>query len=103
VSIGQFEDGAVAIRVAYGTSQGVRDLHAGEFVIAPADGEAYRVSGLSFATKFDLRRLVDLPYTTEWFQVPSVPLFGETPKLGLLHPSLMRRAQAAFGAATASK
>jgi hypothetical protein len=98
ISIGTFEDGTLAVRLAYGTSQDISDLHAGEFVILPTDGEAYRVSGLSFATKFDLRQLVDLPYTDEWFRVPPAPLFGETPKMGLLHPSLMHRAEAAFSA-----
>ena len=98
--LAEFEDGTKAVVVAYGTSQRTTQLLAGEFVIAPGDTEAYRAAGLSFATKFDLRRRVSLPYTDEWFRVPPIPFFGQTPKLGILHPTLMRRAQAAFVAAS---
>ncbi len=98
-ALAEFDDGTKGVVVAFGTSQKTTELLAGEFLIAPADAEAYRAAGLSFATKFDLRRLATLPYTDEWFRVPPVPLHGQTPKLGILHPSLMRRAQAAFAAA----
>jgi hypothetical protein len=98
--LAEFEDGTKGVVVAYGTSQKTHQLLAGEFVIAPSEGEAYRAAGLSFATKFDLRKLVTLPYTDEWFRVPPVPLHGQIPRLGILHPSLMRRAQAAFDAAS---
>ncbi len=91
-------DGTKAVVAAYGTSQGTAHLYAGEFLISPTDGEAYRAAGLSFPTKFDLRRTVSLPYTDEWFRVPPIPSYGQTPKLGILHPSLMRRAQAAYTA-----
>lgn len=100
--LAEFEDGTLAVVVAYGTSRKTTRLLAGEFLIAPVDGEAYRAAGLSFATKFDLRRRVILPCTDEWFRVPPVPFFGQTPKLGILHPSLMRRAQAAFASACVS-
>ena len=93
------EDGSQAVIVAYGTSQKTTSLLAGEFLISPADGKAYEAAGLSYATKFDLARLATLPCTEEWFRVPPVPFFGQTPKLGILHPSLMRRAQAAFESA----
>lgn len=96
--LSQFEDGTLGVVVAYGTSQRVESLYAGEFAISPKDGDAYRAAGLSFPTKFDLSRRVTLPYTDIWFRVPPVPSFGQTPKLGILHPSLMKRAQAAFAA-----
>jgi hypothetical protein len=99
VKIGEFADKTMAVVVAYGTSQGTDRLHSGEFLILPTDGEGYRVAGLSFPTKFDLRHTATLPYTDEWFRVPPNPSYGQTPKLGILHPSLMRRAQAAFNAA----
>lgn len=89
--LAEFDDGIVGVVVAYGTSQKTDQLLAGEFLIAPSKGEAYRAAGLSFPTKFDLRKLVALPYTDDWFRVPPVPLHGQTPKLGILHPSLMRR------------
>lgn len=97
--LAEFDDGAKGVVVAYGTSQKTKELLSGEFLIAASDGEGYRAAGLSFATKFDLRRTATLPYTDGWFRIPPVPFHGQTPKLGILHPSLMRRAQAAFAAA----
>jgi hypothetical protein len=92
-------DGEPYVRVAYGTSQKTDRLHAGEFLVSSQDGAAYAVSGLAYPTKFDLRRAIELPYTDTWFGVPPRAPFGQTPKLGLLHPALMRRAKAAFMAA----
>lgn len=60
---------------------------------------AYESAGLSYDTKFDLRQSVDLPFTTEWFSVPTAAPHGQTPKLGTLHPSLVCAVQAAFRAA----
>jgi hypothetical protein len=94
----ELDDGSRSVRVAYGTSQKVLELHSGEFAITPSDGSAYVVSGMSFPTKFNLRRQENLPYTDEWFSVPSHRPFGPSPKLGVLHASLLRRAQAAFDA-----
>ena len=91
--------GICAIAVAYGTSQRVGDLRAGEFAITRADREAFVVAGLSFDTKFDLVNVVELPYSERWFAVPPGAPYGQTPKLGLLHPTLMRRATAAHRAA----
>jgi hypothetical protein len=87
------------VQVAYGTSQHTDRLHSGEFLIAPTDGDAYALSGLSYPTKFDLRNCKELPYNEEWFRVPPHAPYGQTPKLGVLHPTLMRRAKAAFDAA----
>lgn len=87
------------VEVAYGTSQNTGRLLSGEFLISPADGEAYALSGLSSPTKFDLRTVKVLPYDEQWFRVPPGAPHGQTPKLGVLHPSLMRRAKAAFDAA----
>ncbi len=87
------------VQVAYGTSQRTTELHSGEFVISENDGEAYAVSGLSFPTKFNMRVVRDLPYTDDWFRVPPAAPYGQTPKLGVLHPSLLRRAAAAANAA----
>jgi hypothetical protein len=92
-------DGNPAVAVAYGTSQNMDRLHSGEFLIGPADGEAYTLAGLSLPTKFDLRSVKELPYDERWFRVPPGAPHGQTPKLGVLHPSLMRRAKAAFDAA----
>ena len=85
--------------VAYGTSQRVTDLHAGEFSISRAEREAFKVAGLSFDTKFDVANIVELPFSDDWFGVPPGAPHGQNPKLGLLHPPLIRRASAVFAAA----
>ncbi len=90
------------VEVAYGTSQKVDTLCAGEFAITPADRAAYEAAGLSVATKFNLRETFELDFNDEWFDVPPGAPHGQTPKLGVLHPSLMRRAKAAFDAAAGS-
>ncbi len=87
--------GEPAVTVAFGTSQKTTRRYAGEFLIEPADGPAFRAAGLSYPTKFNLQKSVDLPYTGEWFDVAPGRPFGHSPKLGVLHASLMRRAQAA--------
>jgi hypothetical protein len=89
------EDG-VAVTVAYGTSQGLNRLHAGEFAITKrGHPAAYAIAGLSFDTKFDLRQSVELPWTVDFFVVPPRAPHGQHPKLGSLHASMMRTAQAA--------
>lgn len=86
-------------RVAYGTSQRATALHRGEFsILRERNPAAYVTAGLSYDTKFDLRQSLDLPFSTEWFSVPPAAPFGQTPKLGVLHPSLVRAVQAAFQA-----
>lgn len=86
------------VRVAYGTSRKVRQLYAGEFAVTELDGAAYKLSGLSYPTKFNLKQLVELPYNDEWFgAAPGIP-HGQNPKLGVLHPSLGRKFQAAWAA-----
>jgi hypothetical protein len=92
-------DGRPHVEVAYGTSQNADRPHSGECQISPPDGEAYALAGLSYPTKFDLRNRKELPYSEDWFRVTSYAPHGQTPKLGVLHPSLMRRARAAFDAA----
>lgn len=89
-----------AVRVAYGTSQRVCELHSGEFAILRVNHPAaYALANLSYDTKFDLRQLVELPHTTQWFSVPPHAPHGQNPRLGTLHPSLMRAVAAALGAA----
>jgi len=91
-------DGHTVVEVAYGTSQ-VDALYAGEFAILPSDRNAYEAAGLSYPTKFNLGATFELDYNDEWFCVPAGAPHGQTPKLGVLHPSLVRRAKAAFDAA----
>jgi hypothetical protein len=99
-----FDDDApqFTVRVAYGTSQRTTTLYRGGFaILKDRNVAAYEAAGLSYDTKFDLKQAVDLPYTTEWFSVPPAAPHGQTPKLGTLHPSLVRAVQAAFEAARA--
>lgn len=95
----EYEDG-VAVTVVYGTSQGLARMYEGEFAVtkqgAPA---AYLAAGLSFDTKFDFRQSVELPWNDAFFAVPPRAPFGQHPKMGVLHPSLMRAAAAAARAA----
>ena len=92
-------EGDCWVKVAYGTSQKTGELFAGEFALLPADGDAFILSGLSYPTKFDLGRAVELPFNYEWFGIAPGAPFGQHPKLGVLHPSLLKRARAAFLAA----
>lgn len=87
------------VLVAYGTSQKTNQLYSGEFLISDREMSAYRLAGLSYPTKFNFHHTVELPYSSEWFKVsPAVP-YGQIPKLGVLHPSLMPRVMAAWEAA----
>jgi hypothetical protein len=98
-----FDDAAahLTVRVAYGTSQRTTALHRGEFAISRGrNPAAYAAAGLSYDTKFNLGQALDLPYSAEWFSVPPAAPHGQTPKLGVLHPSLVRAVQAAYRAAT---
>jgi hypothetical protein len=91
-------DGYPAAAVAYGTSQKVDQLYPGEFAITPAERSAFEAAGLSAPTKFILTRTSELDFNDIWFAVPPGAPYGQTPKLGLLHPSLVRRARAAYNA-----
>jgi hypothetical protein len=96
-----FDDDApqFTVRVAYGTSQRTRTLHRGEFaILCEINPVGYEAAGLSYDTKFNLRQMLDLPYSTDWFTVPPTAPHGQTRKLGTLHPSLVRALQAAFRA-----
>lgn len=89
-----------AVRVAYGTSQRTTILYRGEFsILRMRNPAAYDAAGLSFDIKFNLKQLVDLPFTTDWFSVPPSAPHGQTPRLGTLHPSLVPAVQEAYAAA----
>jgi hypothetical protein len=92
-----FDDDAprFEVRVVYGTSQRTTTLYRGEFsILRERDPAAYAMAGLSYDTKFDLKQTLDLPYTTDWFSVPPATPHGQSPKLGTLHPSLVRALEA---------
>ena len=87
------------VLVAYGTSQKVTQLYSGEFAITAEDGAAFRIAGLSYPTKFNLKRRIELPFNETYFRVPRGAPHGQCPKIGTLHPSLVRRVSAAWDAA----
>ncbi len=103
VSVTEREDG-IEVKVAYGTSQKIDHLVAGEFAIRRAENKtAYDMAGLSFDTKFDLRNLVDLPWNDNFFVVPPSPRHGQTPKLGSLHICMKKSLEAAARATKRSQ
>lgn len=91
----------IFVSVAYGTSQKLNRIYSGEFQITQIDNPAaYSMAGLSFDTKFDLRTILSLPFNQEWFSVPPHAPHGQNPKLGTLHPSMVKVASIAYKAAT---
>lgn len=89
------------VKVVYGTTQGTTSLKSGEFLISKQQHpDAFKQAGLSHDTKFDLKQALDLPWTDRYFKVPPGPNseFGQTPKLGSLHASMMKAATAAYNA-----
>ena len=97
------EDG-VAVTVVYGTSKKVQELHLGEFAItAMGNTAAYKSAGLCYDTKFDFNRRIDVIWNQHFFAVPPRAAHGQHPKLGELHPSVMRAAQAACQAALGNR
>ena len=94
-------EGMIFVSVAYGTSKKTDRLYSGEFRIAKAEHPAaYASAGLSFDTKFDFGKTLDLPFNDTYFSVPPHAPNGQIPKLGTLHPSMVRIAAAAFAAVT---
>lgn len=92
-------EGQIFVSVAFGTSQKTDRLYSGEFLIAKGEHPAaYASAGLSFDTKFDLHHVLELPFNDSFFSVPPQAPHGQTPKLGMLHPSMVRIAATAFSA-----
>ncbi|MBC5768208.1 type II toxin-antitoxin system PemK/MazF family toxin [Ramlibacter albus] len=88
------------VLVAYGTSRKLAQLHPGEFAITRAGHpHAFAAAGLSFDTKFNMGQTAWLPYSTRAFDVAPGAPHGQTPKLGVLHPSVIAAAAAAHMAA----
>jgi len=58
----------------------------------------YQLAGLSYTTKFSFHSTAELPCDNTWLKLPPGDPNGQTPKLGVLHPSLMQRVRAAWEA-----
>jgi hypothetical protein len=94
------DEGMIFLSVAYGTSQKTDRLYSGEFRITKAEHPAaHKSAGLSYDTKFDLSKVLELPFNDAYFSVPPHAPHGQNPKLGTLHPSMVRVAGAAFSGA----
>lgn len=98
VTVYDDKDHRFSVKVIYGTSQKTDQLRSGEFLISKSDVSAYKAAGLSYSTKFNFHSAIDLPYCSDWFDVPPGAPNGQTPKLGVLHSNLMRRVTAAYDA-----
>ena len=86
------------VTVVYGTSQKTASLRRGEFLMRKDSSAAFKVSGLSFETKFSFAAMVELDYSDTWFKVPPHAPYGQTPKMGILHAVYAKAAQSAYGA-----
>lgn len=99
MGVEQREDGDV-VSVVYGTSQNLTRLRSGEFAITKANHPAaFSLSGLAYDTKFDFQVIVELPWSSRYFKVPPRSPHGVTPKLGTMHVTVSRAAEAAYRAA----
>jgi hypothetical protein len=79
VGVRKFE-GGVVLQVAYGTTQRTTTLRAGEFLISKDKNPvAIKQAGLAFDTKFDLNKVVELPWTERYFKTPPSPAYGQSP------------------------
>lgn len=98
VGVERREDGDV-VSVAYGTSQNVNRLKTGEVAITKiGNSAAYELAGLAYDTKFDFKVIVDLPWSDRYFKAPPRKPFGNNPKLGTLHATVLRAVEAAYRA-----
>ena len=101
LSVERKEDGAI-VQVVYGTSQAVMRLRAGEITISKAAyPAAYAQAGLAYDTKFDFKKSIELPWTERYFKAAPQKPYGNTPKLGTLHATILRAVEAAYRAALA--
>jgi hypothetical protein len=84
------------ILVAFGTSQNTSMLFSGEFLVSMDMGTAFKASGLSMNTKFNLKKMEWLPWNDDWFVAPPQAIRTASPILGFAHPSLYRSINAAL-------
>ena len=77
------------VSVVYGTSQKTNRIYLTEVLLDPEDA-GFSASGLSYRTKFDVARQVQLPFDSDWFEPAPGPQTNiPLPKMGVLHPSYM--------------
>jgi len=87
------------VAICPGTSQNLDRIYPHELAVQrELHPDEFAQMGLSYDTKFDLRRIAVLEYTSEWFQPPPQPRFGRIPKLGSMHAATVPRLKAAYAA-----
>lgn len=85
------------VKVAYGTSQHLDHLYAGEFAIRQdANPIAFIVAGLTLDTKFNLNQSMELIWNDAYFENAPHALYGANPKMGILHDSMLHACKSAF-------
>ncbi|MDE1891841.1 MAG: hypothetical protein KGI13_05020 [Betaproteobacteria bacterium] len=100
--VGMDKESKIIVSVAYGTSKKTDRLYKGEFRITKHENpSAYLSAGLSYDTKFDLSKIINLPYNNHYFTVPPHAPYGQNPKLGILHPSMVKLAWLAYSRSNA--
>ena len=100
LSVEHREDGG-QVSVVYGTSQNLSRLKTGEMAITQnKNPAAYALAGLAYDTKFDFKTIIDLPWSDRYFKVPAKSPYGNSPKLGTLHATILRAVEAAYRAAS---
>ncbi len=103
LSVKQVQEDQFTVALAYGTSQNTNRFLRGEFrIINGEHSAAFASAGLSYDTKFGLRNVLELPFNDTYFSVPPQAPHGQLPKLGTLHPSMVRIAATANAAARGS-
>ncbi|EPH3102794.1 TPA: type II toxin-antitoxin system PemK/MazF family toxin [Morganella morganii] len=89
------------VRVAFGTSQKTDRIYSGEFLIKQDSSSAFKQSGLSYSTKFDLTKCANLPFSNEFFDRASTTHdYEPAPKMGSVHISYNSSLQKAKGEAS---
>lgn len=91
-------EGGLMLLVVPGTTQGMHKIYPGEAAIYAEDKAAFNNAGLAFDTKFQFANAVVLPWNSLYFKAPSHHPFGNTPKLGALHPTKVREFSVAYAA-----
>ena len=101
LSVTRRDDGD-QVSVVYGTSRHLKRLKTGEVAITQAKNPAaYALAGLAYDTKFDFKVIVNLPWSDRYFKVPARNPYGNTPKIGTLHATILRTIETAYRAASA--
>lgn len=107
VGVEEFANGQTVVKVAYGTSnlddrnlrgQEIEGVQPGELFVSASDKKA----GLAVDTKFSLRKVMELPFSTEYFVPCHENRFGVYPKRGkvdLAEPTYRRAMGAAINEA----